>query len=333
MFNNKTILITGGTGSFGKRFTKVFLKNYPKIKKIIILSRDELKQFEMSESLDKKNLKKIRFLLGDIRDKDRLLMAFKKVDYVVHAAALKQVPTAEYNPFEFIKTNILGAQNLIEACIANNVKKVIALSTDKAAAPINLYGATKLASDKLFISANNITGKNKISFSVVRYGNVLMSRGSVIPKFLENIKLNKTLNLTHPDMTRFNISLDEGVNFVIYSLINSIGGEIFVPKLPSFKIIDLIKCLSPKSKYKITGIRSGEKLHEEMITTSDSYNTIESKKFYIILPQGNIPLNKYMKKFKANKNKIPFSYNSSENSHFLKQNELKKIIQQEIQNN
>ena len=333
MFNNKTILITGGTGSFGKRFTKVFLKNYPKIKKIIIFSRDELKQFEMSESLDKKNLKKIRFLLGDIRDKDRLLMAFKKVDYVVHAAALKQVPTAEYNPFEFIKTNILGAQNLIEACIANNVKKVIALSTDKAAAPINLYGATKLASDKLFISANNITGKNKISFSVVRYGNVLMSRGSVIPKFLENIKLNKTLNLTHPDMTRFNISLDEGVNFVIYSLINSIGGEIFVPKLPSFKIIDLIKCLSPKSKYKITGIRSGEKLHEEMITTSDSYNTIESKKFYIILPQGNIPLNKYMKKFKANKNKIPFSYNSSENSHFLKQNELKKIIQQEIQNN
>ena len=213
MFNNKTILITGGTGSFGKRFTKVFLKNYPKIKKLIILSRDELKQFEMSENLDKKNLKKIRFLLGDIRDKDRLLMAFKKVDYVVHAAALKQVPTAEYNPFEFIKTNILGAQNIIEACIANNVKKVIALSTDKAAAPINLYGATKLASDKLFISANNITGKNRISFSVVRYGNVLMSRGSVIPKFLENIKFNKTLNLTHPDMTRFNISLDEGVKF------------------------------------------------------------------------------------------------------------------------
>ena len=333
MFNNKTILITGGTGSFGKRFTKVFLKNYPKIKKLIIFSRDELKQFEMSESLDKKNLKKIRFLLGDIRDKDRLLMAFKKVDYVVHAAALKQVPTAEYNPFEFIKTNILGAQNLIEACIANNVKKVIALSTDKAAAPINLYGATKLASDKLFISANNITGKNKISFSVVRYGNVLMSRGSVIPKFLENIKLNKTLNLTHPDMTRFNISLDEGVNFVIYSLINSICGEIFVPKLPSFRIIDLIKCLSPKSKYKITGIRSGEKLHEEMITTSDSFNTIESKKFYIILPQGNTPLNKYMKKFKANKILNPFSYNSSENSHFLKQNELKKIIQEEIQNN
>ena len=332
MFNNKTILITGGTGSFGKRFTKVFLKNYPKIKKLIILSRDELKQFEMSENLDKKNLKKIRFLLGDIRDKDRLLMAFKKVDYVVHAAALKQVPTAEYNPFEFIKTNILGAQNIIEACIANNVKKIIALSTDKAAAPINLYGATKLASDKLFISANNITGKNRISFSVVRYGNVLMSRGSVIPKFLENIKFNKTLNLTHPDMTRFNISLDEGVNFVIYSLINSIGGEIFVPKLPSFRIIDLIKCLSPKSKYKITGIRSGEKLHEEMITISDSYNTIESKKFYTILPQGNIPLNKYMKKFKK-KNKIPFSYNSGENSHFLKQNELKRIIHEEIQNN
>ena len=214
MFDNKTILITGGTGSFGKRFTKIFLKKFPKIRKLIILSRDELKQFEMSEKIEKKDFKKIRFLLGDIRDKDRLLMALKKVDYVIHAAALKQVPTAEYNPFEFIKTNILGAQNLIEACIVNNVKKVIALSTDKAAAPINLYGATKLASDKLFISANNIIGKNKISFSVVRYGNVLMSRGSVIPKFLENIRLNKNINLTHPDMTRFNISLDDGVKFI-----------------------------------------------------------------------------------------------------------------------
>jgi len=332
MFDNKTILITGGTGSFGKRFTEIFLRKYPKIKKLIILSRDELKQFVMAENLDKKNLEKTRFLLGDVRDKNRLLMALKKVDYVIHAAALKQVPTAEYNPFEFIKTNILGAQNLIEACIANNVKKVIALSTDKAAAPINLYGATKLASDKLFISANNIIGKNKISFSVVRYGNVLMSRGSVIPKFLENIKLNKTLNLTHPDMTRFNISLDKSVNFVIQTLINSIGGEIFVPKLPSFRIIDLIKCLSIKPKYKISGIRVGEKLHEEMITSSDSYNTIEGKKFYIILSQGNNEIKKYLKKFKAKKILKPFSYNSNENSHFLKQNELKKIIQAEIQN-
>tara|TARA_B100000989_G_scaffold55108_2_gene37076 strand:+ start:9539 stop:10543 length:1005 start_codon:yes stop_codon:yes gene_type:complete len=329
MFDNKTILITGGTGSFGKRFTKIFLKKFPKIRKLIILSRDELKQFEMSEKIEKKDLKKIRFLLGDIRDKDRLLMALKKVDYVIHAAALKQVPTAEYNPFEFIKTNILGAQNLIEACIVNNVKKVIALSTDKAAAPINLYGATKLASDKLFISANNIIGKNKISFSVVRYGNVLMSRGSVIPKFLENIRLNKNINLTHPDMTRFNISLDDGVNFVIFGLINSIGGEIFVPKLPSFRIVDLIKSLSPKSKYHISGIRSGEKLHEEMITISDSYNTIESKKFYIILPQGKIKINKYLKKFKAKKTLKPFSYNSNENTHYLSSKDLKRIIDAE----
>ncbi len=329
MFDNKTILITGGTGSFGKRFTKIFLKKFPKIRKLIILSRDELKQFEMSEKIEKKDFKKIRFLLGDIRDKDRLLMALKKVDYVIHAAALKQVPTAEYNPFEFIKTNILGAQNLIEACIVNNVKKVIALSTDKAAAPINLYGATKLASDKLFISANNIIGKNKISFSVVRYGNVLMSRGSVIPKFLENIRLNKIINLTHPDMTRFNISLDDGVNFVIFGLINSIGGEIFVPKLPSFRIVDLIKSLSPKSKYHISGIRSGEKLHEEMITISDSYNTIESKKFYIILPQGKIKINKYLKKFKAKKTLKPFSYNSNENTHYLSSKDLKRIIDAE----
>ena len=209
------------------------------------------------------------------------------------------MPTAEYNPFEFIKTNIIGAQNLIEACIANKVKKVIALSTDKVMAPINLYGATKLCSDKLFISANNITGVDKIKFSIVRYGNVLMSRGSVIPKFIENIKTNKTLNITHPDMTRFNITLDEGVNFVIYSLINSIGGEIFVPKLDSFKIFDLLKCFNGKVKYKITGIRPERKLHEEMITSSDSFNTIETKKFYIILPTGIKDISEYTKKFSA----------------------------------
>ncbi len=286
MLNNKTILITGGTGSFGTRFISVILKKYPKIKKIIVFSRDELKQFDMSQEIEKINSKKIRFLLGDVRDKNRLMMALKGVDYVIHAAALKQVPTAEYNPFEFIKTNIIGAQNLIEACIANNIQKVIALSTDKAAAPLNLYGATKLCSDKLFVSANNIIGRKNISFSIVRYGNVLMSRGSVIPKFIENAKAKKTLSITHPEMTRFNITLDEGVNFVIYSLINSIGGEIFVPKLASFKIIDLLKCFDEKVKYKITGIRPGEKLHEEMITSSDSYNTIEAKNFYIILPHG-----------------------------------------------
>ena len=248
MFNNKSVLITGGTGSFGKRFTKVFLNKYPKIKKLIIFSRDELKQFQMSQQIPAKHIKKVRFFLGDIRDKDRLIMALKGVDFVIHAAALKQVPTAEYNPFEFIKTNVLGAQNLIEACIINKVKKVIALSTDKAAAPLNFYGATKLCSDKLFVSANNIVGDKKISFSVVRYGNVMMSRGSVIPKFIELAKKNKILEITHPEMTRFNITLDEGINLVIYSMINSIGEEIFVPKLASFKIIDLLKCLPEQVK-------------------------------------------------------------------------------------
>ena len=246
MLNNKTIFISGGTGSFGSRFTSTLLKKYPRIKKIIVFSRDELKQFDMSQKIEKKYQNKMRFFLGDVRDKNRLISALNGVDFVVHAAALKQVPAAEYNPFEFIKTNVIGAQNLIEACIANNVKKVIALSTDKAAAPLNLYGATKLCSDKLFISANNITGKNKIIFSVVRYGNVLMSRGSVIPKFLKDISENKTLSITHPEMTRFNITLDEGVDFVISSLINSVGGEIFVPKLSSFKIIDLLKCFNHK---------------------------------------------------------------------------------------
>ena len=326
MLNKKTILVTGGTGSFGTKFTTTILKKFPKIKKLIIFSRDELKQFNMSEKIEKQHQDKMRFFLGDVRDKDRLIMALKDVDYVIHAAALKQVPTAEYNPFEFIKTNIIGAQNLIEACMINNIKKVIALSTDKAAAPINLYGATKLCSDKLFISANNITGKNKIKFSIVRYGNVLMSRGSVIPKFMEDIKNKRILNVTHPDMTRFNITLTEGVDFVISSLVNSIGGEIFVPKLASFKIIDLLKCFDGRIKYKITGIRPGEKLHEEMITSSDSYNTIETKNFYIILPSGQQNFSKYIKKYSAKKITKPFSYNSKDNKDYLNVKRLKKII-------
>ena len=336
MLNNKTILITGGTGSFGTRFTSTILRKYPKIKKIIIFSRDELKQSNMFERVEKKYQEKMRFFLGDVRDKDRLMMALAGVDYVVHAAALKQVPTAEYNPFEFIKTNIIGAQNLVEACIANKIKKVIALSTDKAAAPLNLYGATKLCSDKLFISANNIVGKKKITFSIVRYGNVLMSRGSVIPKFINDVKNKKVLNITHPEMTRFNITLDEGVNFVISSLINSIGGEIFVPKLSSFKIIDLLKCFDHKVKHKITGIRPGKKLHEEMITLSDSYNTIESKNFYIILPHEGKSysdkkrtISQYIKKFSAKKLKLPYSYNSKDNKDYLSIKKLKKIIIEE----
>ncbi len=330
MLNNKTIFITGGTGSFGSRFTSALLKNYPKIKKIIIFSRDELKQFNMSQRIEKKYQNKMRFFLGDVRDKNRLITALNGVDFVVHAAALKQVPAAEYNPFEFIKTNVIGAQNLIEACLANNIKKVISLSTDKAAAPLNLYGATKLCSDKLFISANNITGKNKITFSVVRYGNVLMSRGSVIPKFMKDINDKKTLSITHPEMTRFNITLDEGVDYVISALINSIGGEIFVPKLSSFKIIDLLKCFNHKVNHKITGIRPGEKLHEEMITASDSHNTIETKKYYIILPSGIKDPSQYIKVFSAKKIKRSFSYNSKDNRKYLSVDQLKKIINKEI---
>tara|TARA_B100000989_G_scaffold281387_1_gene245554 strand:- start:635 stop:1648 length:1014 start_codon:yes stop_codon:yes gene_type:complete len=330
MLNNKTIFITGGTGSFGSRFTSALLKNYPKIKKIIIFSRDELKQFNMSQKIEKKYQNKMRFFLGDVRDKNRLMTALNGVDFVVHAAALKQVPAAEYNPFEFIKTNVIGAQNLIEACLANNIKKVISLSTDKAAAPLNLYGATKLCSDKLFISANNITGKNKITFSVVRYGNVLMSRGSVIPKFMKDINEKKTLSITHPEMTRFNITLDEGVDYVISALINSIGGEIFVPKLSSFKIIDLLKCFNDKVNHKITGIRPGEKLHEEMITASDSHNTIETKKYYIILPSGIKDPSQYIKVFSAKKIKRSFSYNSKDNRKYLSVDQLKKIINKEI---
>lgn len=336
MFANKTILVTGGTGSFGSRFVSIFLKKYPKLKKIIIFSRDELKQFNMAEKIEFRNQHKIRFFIGDVRDKERLMMALNEVDYVIHAAALKHVPIAEYNPFEFIKTNIIGAQNLIEACIQTNVKKVIALSTDKAAAPINLYGATKLCSDKLFISANNIVGKKNITFSIVRYGNVLMSRGSVIPKFINDIKINKVLGITHPEMTRFNITLDEGVHFVIQALINSIGGEIFVPKLQSFKIIDLLKCFDEKLKYKIIGIRPGEKLHEEMITMSDSYNTIEAKRFYVILPHErkiifdkNRTIDQYLKKHSAKKTPAPYSYNSKDNKDYLSIKKLKQIISKE----
>tara|TARA_B100001057_G_scaffold500025_1_gene613032 strand:+ start:323 stop:1294 length:972 start_codon:yes stop_codon:yes gene_type:complete len=322
MLKDQSILITGGTGSFGKKFVDTILKKNS-FKKIVIFSRDELKQSEMAQKY-KGKYNNLRFLLGDVRDKDRIKFALEKIDYVVHAAALKQVPTAEYNPFEFIQTNIMGANNLIQACLENNVKKVIALSTDKAAAPINLYGATKLCSDKLFISANNIKGQRNVSFSVVRYGNVMMSRGSVIPYFMNNIN-SKYLNITDPRMTRFNITLQQGVDIVLYCLSNSMGSEIFVPKIPSYKITDLAKAISPKSKFKIIGIREGEKIHEEMITKSDSINTIENKKFFIVLPT-KISQKKYLKKFKAKKVKKEFSYNSDENKERLSINSLRKLL-------
>jgi UDP-N-acetylglucosamine 4,6-dehydratase/5-epimerase len=326
MFKNKTFLITGGTGSFGKSFTNYILKRYKNIKKIIIFSRDELKQFEMQKKFSEKELKKLRFFLGDIRDKDRLEAAFKDVDYIIHAAALKRVDTAEYNPLEFIKTNILGSQNIVDASLNSNVKKVVALSTDKAAAPINLYGATKLCSDKLFSAANNVKGKRKISFSLVRYGNVLGSRGSILSTFVEQSKKG-FINITDHRMTRFNISMKQAVEMVDWVLRNSIGGEIFVPKLKSFNIIDFAKTLCPKCKIKKIGIRPGEKIHEEMITRSDSFNTFDLGKYYAILGSYEPKIYSYYSKYK--KMKSGNSMNSFDNR-FLTKNELSKIIKNNL---
>lgn len=329
MFKNKTILITGGTGSFGKKFVETLLKNHNNFKKLIIFSRDELKQYEIEQELKTKkyDISNIRFFLGDVRDKDRLNRALKNVDIVVHAAALKQVPAAEYNPDEFIKTNVIGAQNLIEASINNNVQKLVALSTDKAAAPINLYGATKLCSDKLFIAAKNYSGKNKIQFSIVRYGNVLESRGSVIPLFKKQMK-EGVLGITDESMTRFAITLEEGVKMVLWVIQNSLGGEIFVPKIPSFKILDLAKMMSPKSRIKKIGIRKGEKIHEDLITTSDSISTYNIGKYYVILPDNSFEtVSKFKKKFKILKKvKENFHYNSSDNSDFIDGEILKKYL-------
>ena len=328
MLNNKSVLITGGTGSFGQMFVKSVVKKYPKIKRLVIFSRDELKQSEMAIKFPKKKYKFIRFFLGDVRDKDRIKRAIRDIDFVIHAAALKQVTTAEYNPNEFIKTNVLGAQNLIEACLDSSVKKVIALSTDKAAAPINLYGATKLCSDKLFIAANNYVGKKNLVFSVLRYGNVFGSRGSVAPIFKQRIKNNKPFEITHPNMTRFNLTLEQAVNMVYWSLQNSIGGEICVPKTPSFNIVDLAEAMDSKRKKVISGIRVGEKLHEELITISDSLNTFDIGLYYLILPSKNKEIiNKFKKKFKKFKKvSNDFSYNSLNNKDRLDVRKLKKII-------
>ena len=333
MLNKKTILVTGGTGSFGKAFIKNCLKKF-KAKKIIVFSRDELKQSIMEKEFSNFiSDTRIRYLIGDVRDYSRLKMALKNVDIVIHAAALKHVPIAEYNPFEVIKTNIIGAQNIIEACLdsESKVKKVVALSTDKAAAPINLYGASKLASDKLFISANNIKGEKDIKFSVVRYGNVLGSRGSVLEYFLSR-RNEQFLNITDKKMTRFNILLDEGVKFVLFALKNMWGGELFVPKLKSYFVTDLAKAAAPKTKHKIVGIRPGEKIHEEMITVSDSLKTVEFKKYYVILPDKkfvNWSTKKYLSKNKSDIGKYVsknFSYDSKNNSSQLSVIDLKKII-------
>ena len=326
MLNFKTILLTGGTGSFGQAFVNKVLKKYPKIKKLIVFSRDELKQYEMSKQIDLKKYKSIRFFLGDIRDIQRLKRALQGVDIIVHAAALKQVPAAEYNPTEFIKTNVIGAQNIIEAAIDNNVKKVIALSTDKAAAPVNLYGATKLCSDKLFVAANNYSGGKKQIFSVVRYGNVWASRGSVVPEFIK-ISKNKNLSvpITDPKMTRFSIALDKGVDMVLWSIKNAKGGEIFVPKIPSYRITDLAKAICPNNKIKVIGVRPGEKLHEELITISDSENSVDFGNYFAILSDVK-NVNKYIKKFRGKKVRKNFSYNSRDNNKFLSIKDLKLFI-------
>jgi len=326
MLKDKVILVTGGTGSFGKAYISNLILSKVKFKKIIIFSRDELKQYEMSNQKIFKD-SRVRMILGDIRELSSLQRAFNDVDYVVHAAALKQVPAAEYNPFEFIRTNILGSQNIIEAALNSNIKKVIALSTDKASSPINLYGATKLCSEKLFISANNIKGTKKISFSVVRYGNVMGSRGSVIPFFLEQYKRKEKLSLTHKSMTRFNISLKAAIRLVTYSFANCNDGEILIPKIPSFKILDLISAITSKNDYKITGIRPGEKIHEELINSYEAKNALELKNYYVILPTNDIKkINKYCKKYSAKKVGESFCYTSENNKDYLNVKNLKQLI-------
>ncbi len=332
MLNKKSILITGGTGSFGKQFVKTILERYPDVKRLVIYSRDELKQYEMAQIYSENKFPQIRFFIGDVRDRERLKRACEGVDIIIHAAALKQVPAAEYNPDEFIKTNIGGAQNIVDVALSTNVKIVIALSTDKAAAPINLYGATKLVSDKLFISANNIKGSRDLRFSVVRYGNVMGSRGSVIPFFIKTAREGKDLPITSMKMTRFNISLEQGVEMVMWAIKNAIGGEIFVSKIPSYRIDVLARAIAPKAKLLEKGIRPGEKLHEEMITSSDSYNTIEFDNYYAILP-SNVDKEKYLKNYKAKMVEPGFQYNSGTNSKWETEDSLRKLIKKHVDEN
>lgn len=331
MLNDKTILITGGTGSFGKAFVKTVLARHPDINRLVVYSRDELKQFEMSQQFPVNRYRGIRYFIGDVRDLDRLRRAMEGIDVVIHAAALKQVPAAEYNPFECIKTNVLGAQNVIEACLDTGVKRVVALSTDKAAAPINLYGATKLCSDKLFVAANNIRGHHDISFVVVRYGNVMGSRGSVIPFFLEK-RSSGVLPITDPGMTRFNISLQEGVDMVLWAVEHAWGGEILVPKIPSYRIADVARAIGPDCEQSIVGVRPGEKIHEEMITASDSFNTVDMGRYYAILPAGaEYSLQDYCNKMGAKPVEQGFCYNSGSNQHFLTVAELQDLIQTHVE--
>ena len=328
--SDSSILITGGTGSFGKAFIAKILKRFPGVRRLVVYSRDELKQWELQQQFPNSLYPQLRFFLGDVRDRDRFRRALEGIDTVVHAAALKQVPAAEYNPIEFINTNVLGAENVVQACLDTDVKRVVALSTDKAAAPINLYGATKLCSDKLFIAANNIIGSRDLRFSVVRYGNVMGSRGSVIPFFLEKAKTG-VLPITDKAMTRFNISLAEGVDMVLWSLVNALGGELYVPKIPSYRIMDVAEAIGPNCEKPIVGIRPGEKIHEEMITESDSFTTIDLGPYYAILPGDGCVLKRYAEAgvaFSA----VPegFAYNSGTNPEFLGVEKLRALIREHV---
>jgi len=322
MLNGKSILVTGGTGSFGKKFIETILTKFPQIERVVVYSRDELKQFEMAQQFPETTYQQLRYFIGDVRDKERLLRAFEGIDIVIHAAALKQVPACEYNPFEAVKTNIFGAQNIVEAAMDRGVKQVVALSTDKAAAPINLYGATKLCSDKLFVAANNFRGKRDLLFSVVRYGNVMGSRGSVIPFFLAKRK-EGVLPITDERMTRFNITLEEGIHLVLYAIENMWDGEIFVPKIPSYRILDVAEAIAPGCHREIVGIRPGEKVHEEMITETDAMITVEFKNYFVILPSTPLwDTDKFIKTFNGKLCPLEFKYSSGTNSEWLSVEEV-----------
>jgi UDP-N-acetylglucosamine 4,6-dehydratase/5-epimerase len=328
--NNKSVLITGGTGSLGKELTKTILKKWPRVKRLVIYSRDEQKQFQMAQDYPRSEYPMIRYFIGDVRDLDRLKRAFTNIDYVIHAAAMKHVHIAEYNPDECVKTNIGGAENVIKAALDSCVTNVVALSTDKACAPINLYGATKLASDKLFIAANNIKGNKDIKFSVVRYGNVMGSNGSVIPFFIKK-RIEKVLPITDINMTRFNISLEGGVEMVLHALNNAWGGEVFIPKIPSYKILDIAKAIGPDCEHKVIGIRPGEKIHEEMITASDSFTTYDLGKYYVILPQmTSWNLEDYINNFSAKLVPQGFSYSSDKNTEWETVEQLRVLIKNHV---
>lgn len=331
--SGKSILITGGTGSLGKALIKTLLKNWPSIRRLVVFSRDEQKQFVMAQEFPEYQYPQLRYFIGDVRDKDRLVRAFSGIDYVIHAAAMKHVHIAEYNPDECVKTNIGGAENVIQAALQTDVKHVVALSTDKACAPINLYGATKLTSDKLFVAANNIKGGKDIKFSVVRYGNVMGSNGSVIPFFI-NKKKEGVLPITVESMTRFNISLQGGVDMVLHALETAWGGEIFIPKIPSYKITDVAMAIGPECEHKVVGIRPGEKIHEEMITSSDSFFTYDLGKYYVIVPQTPIwDIEKFKEKFNAKLVEYGFSYNSGENTEWETIESLRELIKEHVDPN